>query len=155
MCFANSRIAPIGQFESLLTFGGEFCAIMSWQPTAYAALSPHSKLLGRFCPVGLNSAGLGVCVFNLHDRLGARTGVRKVSGSLLGGRRLVLSSRLSVCRPGAWRLLILFDACCVVPATIAQDRGLGAAAMRALVELRSRLATKPETASNVPDPQRP
>ncbi|CAE7372336.1 Pla2g12a [Symbiodinium natans] len=24
--------------------------------------------LGRFCPVGLNSAGLGVCVFNLHDR---------------------------------------------------------------------------------------
>ncbi|CAE7345592.1 Pla2g12a [Symbiodinium sp. CCMP2592] len=23
---------------------------------------------GRFCPVGMNSAGLGVCVFNLHDR---------------------------------------------------------------------------------------
>eukprot|EP00438_Fugacium_kawagutii_P034781 Skav236245 [mRNA] locus=scaffold829:345802:347295:- [translate_table: standard] len=23
---------------------------------------------GRLCPVGLNSAGLGICVFNLHDR---------------------------------------------------------------------------------------
>jgi len=45
---------------------GDFDCVLRLQLPSVELLVYDSD--GRLCPIGLNSAGLGICVFNLHDR---------------------------------------------------------------------------------------
>ncbi|CAE7665441.1 Pla2g12a, partial [Symbiodinium sp. CCMP2456] len=71
----SSKIGGVGDavlvsqtvdLPGLLYGFGDFDCVLRLQLPGLEVLAYDCD--GRFCPVGMNSAGLGVCVFNLHDR---------------------------------------------------------------------------------------
>ncbi|CAJ1395966.1 unnamed protein product [Effrenium voratum] len=63
---ARAVVTQTVDLPGILYGFGDFDCVLRLQLPSLEVLVYDSD--GRLCPVGLNSVGLGVCVFNLHDR---------------------------------------------------------------------------------------